>query len=189
QLVRAHQTHYGRVHGSPYSPFQDRHRGFPGARRAGIYAYRGAARRDRMSCRLRWRHATVPRALPRSVLCEPAGNFGDDRRRHDRRCGGRARQSRPGHGRRRPMSQNELSPTTLDELQQIIDRYPEPRSALLPMLHLLQSVQGAVTTEGIETCAEMLDLTPAEVSGVSTFYTMYKRNRVGKHLVGVCTNT
>lgn len=87
------------------------------------------------------------------------------------------------------LSQNQLSQTTLDELQQIIDRYPQPRSALLPMLHLLQSVQGSVTTEGIETCAEMLDLTPAEVSGVSTFYTMYKRNRVGKHLVGVCTNT
>src|SRR5699024_11224419 len=63
-------------------------------------------------------------------------------------------QYRPGHGRRRPMSQNELSQnelsqTTLDELQQIIDRYPEPRSALLPMLHLLQSVQGSVTTEEI----------------------------------------
>lgn len=92
--------------------------------------------------------------------------------------------SRPGAS-----AASTLDAGTIDELKQIIERYPHSRSALLPMLHLLQSVQGSVTTEGIEVCAELLDLTPAEVSGVSTFYTMYKRNRVGKHLVGVCTNT
>jgi NADH-quinone oxidoreductase subunit E len=57
------------------------------------------------------------------------------------------------------------------------------------MLHLVQSVDGYVTPEGIEACAETLGLTPAEVSAVATFYTMYKRRPVGDYHVGVCTNT
>ena len=82
-----------------------------------------------------------------------------------------------------------LSETTLAELREIGARYPEPRSGLLPMLHLVQSVEGRVTAEGIETCAELLGITAAEVSGVATFYTMYKRRPVGTYHVGVCTNT
>lgn len=82
-----------------------------------------------------------------------------------------------------------LDDTTRDELRAIAGRYPEARSALLPMLHLVQSVEGCVTVEGIETCAEILDLSAAEVSGVATFYTMYKRRPMGEHHVGVCTNT
>ena len=57
------------------------------------------------------------------------------------------------------------------------------------MLHLVQSVEGRVTPEGIEACAEVLGITAAEVSGVATFYTMYKRKPVGDYHVGVCTNT
>ena len=64
-----------------------------------------------------------------------------------------------------------------------------PRSALLPMLHLVQSDEGCVTPEGIEACADILGITAAEVSGVATFYTMYKRRPVGDYHVGVCTNT
>jgi NADH-quinone oxidoreductase subunit E len=82
-----------------------------------------------------------------------------------------------------------LSDTTVGELREIAARYPEKRSGLLPMLHLVQSVEGRVTPEGITTCAEILDLSPAEVSGVATFYTMYKRKPVGDYHVGVCTNT
>ena len=78
---------------------------------------------------------------------------------------------------------------TLAELHEITLRYPQPRSALLPMLHLVQSVEGRVTARGIETCAEILGISPAEVSGVATFYTMYKRRPVGDYHVGVCTNT
>ncbi|MFI7677695.1 NADH-quinone oxidoreductase subunit NuoE [Actinophytocola sp. NPDC049390] len=68
-------------------------------------------------------------------------------------------------------------------------RYPETRSALLPMLHLVQSVEGFVSQAGIEFCAQQLNLTNAEVSAVATFYTMYKRKPCGEHLVSVCTNT
>ncbi|EWC63481.1 NADH-ubiquinone oxidoreductase chain E [Actinokineospora spheciospongiae] len=73
--------------------------------------------------------------------------------------------------------------------QAIITRYPQSRSALLPMLHLVQSVEGRVSQAGIQFCAAQLDLTAAEVSAVATFYTMYKRKTCGEHLVSVCTNT
>ncbi|HNJ79806.1 MAG TPA: NADH-quinone oxidoreductase subunit NuoE, partial [Marmoricola sp.] len=78
---------------------------------------------------------------------------------------------------------------TRSELREIADRYPHKRSGLLPMLHLVQSAEGQITTEGIETCAEILGITPAEVNAVATFYTMYKRRPVGDYHVGVCTNT
>ncbi|MEJ2868456.1 NADH-quinone oxidoreductase subunit NuoE [Actinomycetospora sp. OC33-EN08] len=71
----------------------------------------------------------------------------------------------------------------------IVARYPEPRSALLPLLHLVQYVEGHVSRAGVAFCADVLDITPAEVSAVATFYTMYKREPVGEHLVSVCTNT
>jgi NADH-quinone oxidoreductase subunit E len=79
--------------------------------------------------------------------------------------------------------------TTVDRAQAIIARYPQSRSALLPMLHLVQSVEGYVSQDGIRFCAGQLDLTEAEVSAVATFYTMYKRRPCGEHLVSVCTNT
>lgn len=71
----------------------------------------------------------------------------------------------------------------------VIARYPQRRSALLPLLHLVQSVDGYVTGRGIDFCAEVLELTRAEVSGVATFYTQYKRHPNGEFTVGVCTNT
>ena len=78
---------------------------------------------------------------------------------------------------------------TRAELREIAARYPQPRSGLLPMLHLVQSVAGQITPEGIEACADILQISAAEVSGVATFYTMYKRRPVGDYHVGVCTNT
>ena len=72
---------------------------------------------------------------------------------------------------------------------QIIARYPEPRSALLPMLHLVQAEDGYVSPDGIALCAEVLGLQAAEVSAVATFYSQYKRRPNGEYTVGVCTNT
>ena len=83
--------------------------------------------------------------------------------------------------------ESNITEETLDELRQLAARYPQARSALLPMLHLVQSVDGRVSPRGIEACAEVLDITAAQVSGVATFYTMYKRRPAGKHHVGVCT--
>nr|WP_276320025.1 NADH-quinone oxidoreductase subunit NuoE [Haloactinopolyspora alba] len=75
------------------------------------------------------------------------------------------------------------------EMLEIVARYPEAQSALLPMLHLVQAYEGYVTPAGIEMCAEVLGITEAEVAAVATFYTMYKRRPVGEYHVGVCTNT
>ena len=72
---------------------------------------------------------------------------------------------------------------------QIISKYPRPRSALLPVLHLVQSEEGFVSADGIEYCAAKFGLTEAEVTAVVSFYTMYKRRPVGDYHVGVCTNT
>jgi NADH-quinone oxidoreductase subunit E len=82
-----------------------------------------------------------------------------------------------------------LSSETWAELREIAGRYPQARSGLLPMLHLVQSAEGRITPEGIEACASILGLSTADVSGVATFYTMYKRRPVGDYHVGVCTNT
>jgi len=72
---------------------------------------------------------------------------------------------------------------------EIIGRYPKPRSALLPLLHLVQAEQGYVTEEGIAFCAERLGLEEAEVAAVASFYTMFKREPVGEFHIGVCTNS
>ena len=72
---------------------------------------------------------------------------------------------------------------------EIIGRYPKSRSALLPLLHLVQSEQGYVSEDGITFCAEQLGLAEAEVTAVVSFYTMYKREPVGEYHVGVCTNS
>ncbi|MER8042171.1 NADH-quinone oxidoreductase subunit NuoE [Streptomyces sp. NPDC094032] len=76
-----------------------------------------------------------------------------------------------------------------EDAKAIIDRYPGSRSALLPMLHLVQSEEGHVTRTGMRFCAETLGLTTAEVTAVATFYTMYRRKPSGDYQVGVCTNT
>src|SRR3954447_4394307 len=82
-----------------------------------------------------------------------------------------------------------LSETTREQARELMARYPKPRSALLPMLHLVQAEEGYVTSDGVGMCAELLGLTKAEVGAVATFYTMYKRRAVGDYHVGVCTNT
>lgn len=82
-----------------------------------------------------------------------------------------------------------ISESTHQELLQLAARYPQARSALLPMLHLVQSAEGEVTVDGINACAGVLGITPAEATAVASFYTMYKRSPVGTHHIGVCTNT
>jgi len=74
-------------------------------------------------------------------------------------------------------------------MDSIILRYPRKRSAIMPLLHYVQSIDGYVTNEGIEVIGEKLELATAEVTAVSTFYTQYKSKPVGEYHVGVCTNT
>ena len=87
-----------------------------------------------------------------------------------------------------PFTDDVLARLDADAVQ-IIARYPRPRSALLPLLHLVQSEEGFVSADGIEYCAAKFGLTEAEVTAVVSFYTMYKRRPTGEYNVGVCTNT
>jgi NADH-quinone oxidoreductase subunit E len=84
-----------------------------------------------------------------------------------------------------------ISNSTLnqDVMNSIVARYPRKRSAIMPLLHYVQSVSGFVTNEGIEKISEILEIETAEVSAVATFYTQYKRKPTGEYHIGVCTNT
>jgi NADH:ubiquinone oxidoreductase subunit E len=70
----------------------------------------------------------------------------------------------------------------------IIARYAEKQGALLPLLNLAQEIQGYVSPEAMEIVARELELSPAYVRGVATFYTMYNRRPVGTWFIQVCTN-
>src|SRR5215213_3023362 len=85
-----------------------------------------------------------------------------------------------------PLAQKLLEPAL-----EIIARYPagRGRSALLPLLHLVQTEEGFVSPNGVAFCAELLGINKAQVGAVATFYTMYKRKPTGEYLVSVCTNT
>jgi NADH-quinone oxidoreductase subunit E len=87
-----------------------------------------------------------------------------------------------------PFTEDVLARLDADAAQ-IIGRYPRARSALLPLLHLVQSEEGFVSEDGVRYCADKLGLTEAEVTGVVSFYTMYRRKPGGTYNVGVCTNT
>ena len=75
-----------------------------------------------------------------------------------------------------------------DEIQVIAGRYPVKRSAIMPALHLAQERHGWLPPDALREVAEALDLTPAYVQAVASFYDMYHLERVGRHMIEVCTN-
>ena len=83
-----------------------------------------------------------------------------------------------------------LSPELRGEAEEIVSRYPtgRERSAILPLLYLVQSVQGHVTQEGLREVGEILGIRTAEVEAVASFYTMLRLRPTGAHVVSVCTN-
>lgn len=72
--------------------------------------------------------------------------------------------------------------------KEIISRYPEKRSAVMPLLYLAMAEDGHLTDEGMEEVAEWCGITPAQVQAVASFYTMYKREKTGRYLVSCCTS-
>jgi len=82
-----------------------------------------------------------------------------------------------------------VSETTRAQMRDIVALYPKQRSALMPLLHLVQADDGAITPEGIAEVAAMIELSEAEVTAVATFYTMYVKRRGGEYRVGVCVNS
>lgn len=81
-----------------------------------------------------------------------------------------------------------LSPTAQAELEKLLTRYPDKKSALLPALHVVQRELGYLSRESKEYVARFLEITLAEVEEVATFYTMYEHEPVGKYVVQVCCN-
>lgn len=79
-----------------------------------------------------------------------------------------------------------LTDKTLASAEELIGRYPRRRSALLPLLFLVQAADGYVSPAGVEQVAGLLGLTKAEVAGVATFYNMFRRRPVGRYIVSVC---
>ena len=82
-----------------------------------------------------------------------------------------------------------FTPDQLKIMDAIIARYPRSRSAVMPLLHYVQALDGYVTPRGIEKIAELLDISTAEVTAVSSFYTQYRTEPAGEYHVGVCINT
>ncbi len=70
----------------------------------------------------------------------------------------------------------------------IIRRYPRPKSALIPLLHLAQEQDGWVSDDAMAHLGELVGVTPAEVRGTCTFYEMFKLHPVGKYMINICTN-
>ncbi|MFN8015721.1 MAG: NAD(P)H-dependent oxidoreductase subunit E [Acidimicrobiia bacterium] len=75
-----------------------------------------------------------------------------------------------------------------EKAMSIVDQYPYPKSAILPLAHLAQDQDGYLSNEAMAEIADIVGVTPAEVNGTCSFYTMFKREPVGKLLVSVCTN-
>lgn len=83
---------------------------------------------------------------------------------------------------------SDWSEATLERAQEIISRYPEKRSAVMPLLYLAMAEEGWLTDKGMEQVGLLVDMTPAQVQSVASFYTMYKRERTGRYLISVCTS-
>ena len=81
-----------------------------------------------------------------------------------------------------------LTPDNTQRAREVISLYPQPRSAMIPLLHLAQEQDGYLTEEAMEHVAELLDLTPAEVRGTASFYDMLFTEPVGRYLISICTN-
>ena len=81
-----------------------------------------------------------------------------------------------------------FNPTNLARAHEIVAQYPRPKSAILPLAHLAQDQDGWLSAEAMEEIAGLVGVTPAEVNGTCSFYTMFKRRPCGKFVVSVCTN-
>jgi NADH-quinone oxidoreductase subunit E len=81
-----------------------------------------------------------------------------------------------------------LTPDNVVLAREIIDRYPRPKSALIPLLHLAQEQDGHLTDEAMAHIGELVGVTSAEVLGTASFYEMFKMEPVGRYMVNICTN-
>src|SRR5262249_28142800 len=137
-------------------------------------------------------------------VCEPATARADGDEPHGRRPGRHHRDRRRGARRRgslkSPRTQSvpresagapdksALPAHVLEEIRELPAKYPQPRSAVMPALHLAQEELGHLTPEAMSEVAAALELDAGYVEGVATFYTLFHLEPVGKHHFYVCTN-
>lgn len=95
---------------------------------------------------------------------------------------------RPGQARRTERADLAVLGDSLRDVERICSKYPNPRSATIPLLFLVQSIEGHVTEDGMRDVGAVLGLTPAEVLAVASFYTMLKKTPQGDYLISVCRN-
>jgi len=81
-----------------------------------------------------------------------------------------------------------LSEATRTRITELMGRYPHPRSALLPSLYLVQEEKGFVSEESMAEVGDLLHLTAADVKSVASYYTMFAKKPVGRHMLEICTN-
>src|SRR5205823_14565398 len=173
--------------GSAHPPLQAVHRRVQGAGRRGLRRGRVTARRAGLLPRVRRQRQALPAPHPGTVVREPADVAAPAARRHGGRRGRGHLLGRPRDGRGRQVVAR-LSPDNVKRAEAIIARYPQPRSACIPLLHLAQEQDGHLTDEAMAHVAELLGITPAEVLGTASFYEMFRREDTGRYLIGVCTN-
>ncbi|MFZ9192729.1 MAG: NAD(P)H-dependent oxidoreductase subunit E, partial [Ilumatobacteraceae bacterium] len=81
-----------------------------------------------------------------------------------------------------------LTKENVELAHEIISRYPRPKSALIPLLHLAQEQDGHLTDDAMTHIGELVGVTPAEVLGTASFYEMFKMEPVGRYMINICTN-
>ena len=112
---------------------------------------------------------------------QPVGLTGSQQAEH--------RSGHGGHGTEtEPYTPVFVGPTQA-RLEELFTRYPTKQACLLPALWIVQESRGWISEPAIGEVAEVLDLTPAYVKGVVTFYTMYHTHPVGRHFIQVCTTS
>src|SRR3970040_560412 len=83
---------------------------------------------------------------------------------------------------------SQWSEATQERAREIMTRYPQKRSAVMPLLYLAMAEEGHLSDEGMEEVGRWVGITPAQVQAVPTFYTMYKRKPTGQYLISCCTS-
>ena len=83
---------------------------------------------------------------------------------------------------------SQWSPANQERAQAILESYPEPRSAIMPLLYLASIEHGCVSDEAMREVGDVVGITAAQVQSVASFYTMYKREEAGNYLISVCTS-
>jgi NADH-quinone oxidoreductase subunit E len=75
-----------------------------------------------------------------------------------------------------------------ERIQKIFGKYPDKRSAVMPLLYVAQEEYGWVTPEAIDEVAELCEIDPTQVKSIAGFYTMYRETPKGKYWLQVCTD-